>query len=340
MASPTPAAALTEDSIRPDALMEMNDRLHAQDLARLLEKAAQFVRVACPACGADAPRPLWEKDGFSYETCTRCETAYVNPRPPPALLDEYYRTAENYVFWAQKVFPASEATRKERIHRPRAERVKAICARQGVAPGGTVVEVGAGHGTFCEVARESGYFSRVVAVEPVPSNAASCRARGVEVIDKPIEHVTLEPGSVDVVVSFEVIEHLYAPRDFVVACARYLRPGGLLVLSCPNIKGFEVATLGKVSRTVDLEHLNYFHPDSLAQMVRGCGLEVMELMTPGELDAEIVRKRAQAGLLDLTEQPFVKTLLLEQWDRVGASFQRFLADNLLSAHMWAVARKP
>lgn len=151
--------------------------------------------------------------------------------------------------------------------------------------------------------------------------------------------MSLEPGSIDVIASYEVIEHLFAPAAFIRACARMLKPGGLLVLSNPNIKGFEVSTLGTVSQTVDLEHLNYFHPESMRRVLEAQGLELVELLTPGELDAEIVRKRALAGLVDLSSQPFLKHVLLESWDQLGGRFQRFLAENQLSTHMWSVARK-
>ena len=40
--------------------------------------------------------------------------------------------------------------------------------------------------------------------------------------------------SVDVVVSFETIEHLPDPRAFLAECERVLRPGGLLICSTPN----------------------------------------------------------------------------------------------------------
>jgi SAM-dependent methyltransferase len=46
---------------------------------------------------------------------------------------------------------------------------------------------------------------------------------------------TVEDGSVDCVVSTEVLEHLYHhPAGYLAECWRILRPGGLFVLSTPN----------------------------------------------------------------------------------------------------------
>ena len=44
----------------------------------------------------------------------------------------------------------------------------------------------------------------------------------------------LPDASVDVVVNFQVIEHLWDQPQFVAECARVLRPGGLLLMSTPN----------------------------------------------------------------------------------------------------------
>ncbi len=44
----------------------------------------------------------------------------------------------------------------------------------------------------------------------------------------------LPDASVDVVVNFQVIEHLWDQPQFVAECLRVLRPGGLLLMSTPN----------------------------------------------------------------------------------------------------------
>ena len=64
----------------------------------------------------------------------------MSPRPTPELLETYYSTSENYAYWNAQIFPASEGARREKIFRPRAERMLEICRRHAV-PGGTLLEV-------------------------------------------------------------------------------------------------------------------------------------------------------------------------------------------------------
>jgi len=336
--TPTPTAGLRETDIRPDDLMAGQAERFAADVRRLLAHKARFVLVRCPACDADAPTKAFDKCDLDYQICGKCDTMYVSPRPPLDVLAEFYATSENYAYWNKYIFPASEAARREKLFRPRAERLADMCRRFGIT-GGTLLEVGAGFGTFCEEVRTLGLFDRVIAVEPTPGLAETCRNRGLEVIEQPIEEVDLGGTKADVVAAFEVIEHLFSPADFLTGCRDRLPDSGLLLLSCPNGRGFDVLTLGKLSNTVDVEHLNYFHPDSLAGLAKRCGFEVLDILTPGELDAELVRRRVLAGEVDLSAQPFLKRVLVDEWDRLGPPFQRFLADNQLSSHMWLIARK-
>jgi 2-polyprenyl-3-methyl-5-hydroxy-6-metoxy-1,4-benzoquinol methylase/Zn ribbon nucleic-acid-binding protein len=326
---------LRETDIRPDELMAEQARRYEADVAWLLERRDRFVAVACPVCEATEHEIQWRKYGLDYLRCAACGTVYVSPRPDPDLLDEYYRSSSNYEYWNTVVFPASEDARRARIFRPRAERAVELARRHG-ARTGTVVDVGAGYGTFCEEIARLGAFDRVVALEPEPHLAETCRAKGLEVIEAPVERAALESG-VDVVTSFEVIEHLFSPREFVERCAAVLRPGGLLMLTCPNVHGFDVEVLGEASATVDAEHLNYLHPASLGALLERAGFTVVETQTPGRLDAELVRKKALAGEISL--DPFLRRVLLHEWERVGDAFQDFLADNGLSSNMWVVARR-
>jgi 2-polyprenyl-3-methyl-5-hydroxy-6-metoxy-1,4-benzoquinol methylase len=329
-------APLSEAELCPADLLAGQEAAFARDIARLRIRRGEFVAVDCPACGGVERRPAFAKFGFDFVGCADCGTIYMSPRPSPAVMGAYYASSENYAYWAKHIFPASEAARREKIHKPWLERVRAYAERHGVARG-TLVEVGPGFGTFAALADASGHFARVLAIEPTPEMAAACRARGVTVVEKRIEEVAGEVEGADILVAFEVIEHLFAPRDFLAQCARLVRPGGLLVLSCPNGEGFDIAMLGAGALAVDAEHVNLFNPASLARLVTAHGFEVLEATTPGRLDAEFVREAALKGEIALA--PFLRRVLVEEWDRLGWPFQQFLAEHGLSSHLWLAARR-
>jgi len=70
-----------------------------------------------------------------------------------------------------------------------------------------------------------------------------------------------------------------------------------------------------------------------------CSFEVLEMLTPGQLDVELVRKKVLEGTFSLEGRPFLKSVLADEWEQVGDDFQRFLSDNLLSSHLWVISRK-
>lgn len=327
---------LSENELCPADMLRKQEEAFARDIVRMHKRAAEFVDVNCPACRGTTRKPAFEKYGFSFQRCDSCRTIYMSPRPSETVMADYYANSENYAFWAKHIFPASEASRREKIHKPWLERVVGYCDRFGVRRG-TLIEVGPGFGTFSSVATQSGAFERVIAVEPTPDLAAACRERGVEVIAKRIEEAEGELPPADVVVAFEVIEHLFEPERFVAGIHPRIAQGGLLILSCPNGVGFDIAMLGADALAVDAEHVNLFNPDSLRILLEKNGFEVLHSHTPGRLDAEFVREAALKGVVTL--DPFMQRVLIDEWDRLGWPFQQFLAAQNLSSHMWLVARR-
>ncbi len=330
---------LSEKDIRPEHLMASQRVAALIDIGRMLSRYGEFVLVDCPACGASKHEPKFQKNGIDYVDCKECHTFYVNPRPTPEVLEWFYRGSANYAYWNKVIFPASESVRCEQIFSPRVDSLLELCKKYEV-PTSSLLEVGAGFGTFCEEVIKRNRFTRVVAVEPTPDLAKTCRDRGVEVLEMPVESIQSNITELfDVVASFEVIEHLFAPVDFVGHMKRLLRPGGIIMLTCPNGRGFDIQTLGTASKSVDHEHLNYFNPESLAKLLLNCGLEILECFTPGKLDSDLVRNSIISGDFDVSNQPFLKKILLDDWEQLGVAFQEFLIQQGLSSNMWIVARK-
>ena len=328
-----------EKDIRPQNLVKKCNELRVKDIALFFAKQGDFLKVNCPACGSSNYKYKFDKGIFKFCECSKCETLFVNPRPNQKQLSDFYKKGKSIDFWSKYIFPISENARIKNIFIPRAKLVLSLLKEHRINKIETMLEIGPGYGSFLEVASDLKLAKNFLAIEPSKPAARKCRERGFNVFEEMIENVSLEK-KVDMVVNFELIEHLFNPKSFIKACNKILKKNGLFILTTPNIKGFDLMTLGKLSDNITgPNHLNYFNPKSLSQLLQDCGFKVLDVKTPGKLDAEIVRNKILSGDFSVGNQSFLKYILIDKWDHIGEKFQNFLADNLLSSHLWIVARK-
>jgi SAM-dependent methyltransferase len=125
----------------------------------------------------------------------------------------------------ERVFRAAEACNRREI-------LDTLLPR----PGGVLLDLGCGDGAFAaQVGRRAG-VARVQGVELVDELAEQARRNGVEVQQADLaERLPFDDGSIDVVHSNQVIEHLPFTDHFLREIRRILRPDGYAVLSTNNL---------------------------------------------------------------------------------------------------------
>jgi 2-polyprenyl-3-methyl-5-hydroxy-6-metoxy-1,4-benzoquinol methylase len=97
-----------------------------------------------------------------------------------------------------------------------------------------VLDIACGEGYGAAALQQSG-AANVIGVEISEAVCEHARAKyGLDVRPGSAENIPLDDNSIDVVVSFETIEHLVHPDHFLDECARVLVPGGRLIISTPN----------------------------------------------------------------------------------------------------------
>lgn len=94
----------------------------------------------------------------------------------------------------------------------------------------------------------------------------------------------------DIVVSTEVVEHLYDPRSYVAGCYKALRPGGRFVCSTPYhgyLKNLGIAICGRWDRHAsplwDGGHIKLFSRRTLSHLLRESGFVNLQFRGAGRL---------------------------------------------------------
>lgn len=330
---------MRESDIRPADLLGEYLRLSAADAAGFFPDSSVFVERACPGCGERRPEPAFAKNGFDFVRCAGCDTLYARAVPRDEDLSRFYRDSPSQRYWGGVFFPAVAEARREKIFRPRVERIRALMADLGEVPQ-RVVDVGAGAGLFLEECRALGLGSDLRAVEPNLDLARALDGKGFTTL----VGFAADAGEgwrdrADLTVSFEVLEHTTSPLAFVSDMKALTRPGGLVLISGLCGTGFDIVVLGERSNAVSPpHHLTFLSRAGVGALLRRCGLEEVAFLTPGQLDVDIVRNMALADPSVVTE-PFLRRLVTGG-EGERAAFQAFLAANGLSSHMWLVARRP
>lgn len=144
-----------------------------------------------------------------------------------------------------------------------------------------ILDLGCGNGSFSNVLSSLGYD--VVGVEYSASGIAiaqqeypDCKFIEASIYDLPYSQLKPE---FDVVISVEVIEHLFDPKQLIRSAKQCLKPGGTLILTTPYHgywKNLALALSGKMDshHTVlwDGGHIKFFSVPTLTQLLatEGC----------------------------------------------------------------------
>lgn len=327
---------MKEENIRPKALLDQFLELSKKDADRLFSGTAKNA-IPCVACGSENRVIEFEKNGFSYAKCLDCGSLYHSPRGSADQFASFYRHSESWRYWSEVYFPAVAEVRRESIFRPRVKLLSELCLNKGIRVD-SLIEVGAGYGIFLEEWKRINASKKMIAIEPSPALAQKCRSKGFEVAEDIAENVRGYDGVADLVVCFEVLEHVYEPLAFLKVLARFAKPGGYVLVSTLGIDGFDLQVLGRESQSIfPPHHINFPSVSGFEKLFHRAGFSEVAVTTPGRLDVDIVRNAAHLNPAVLDGQVFLRRLI--ENDRLGMAFQQFLVDNLLSSHTWVLGRK-
>ncbi|MDX2307527.1 MAG: class I SAM-dependent methyltransferase [Hyphomicrobium sp.] len=150
-------------------------------------------------------------------------------------------------------------------------------------PTASVLEVGCGTGATGALALARRRAGRYVGIELMEAAAREAREVLTDVYVGDVEKMTLDfqPASFDALLLSEVLEHLVEPDATLRRLARFLRPGGTVLASSPNVSHwrvvrellngrFDLADQGVFDRT----HLRWFTPRSFVRMFHEAGFVI------------------------------------------------------------------
>lgn len=124
--------------------------------------------------------------------------------------------------------------------------LRAIHKRFSKASSISLLELGTGSGFFLLAAQESFPRARLLGIEFDGRllEATQKRAPFAQTWQGNVEIFDIPGEKFDVIVSFQVIEHLYKPEAMIAKVAQHLNPRGLFIFTTPNLAGVGAKVMG------------------------------------------------------------------------------------------------
>jgi SAM-dependent methyltransferase len=230
----------------------------------------------CPACGrATAHAFRFRVNGCDILQCGECGLGRTEtPAFDPATYytEDYFsgRRADGYADYlgAEPVLRREFSRSVDFIRRYRS--------------GGKLLELGCAYGFFL---MEAARYFEVAGIELAAEAAAHGRRAGLNVLQGVADAATLQRiGQVDVIVLFDVIEHLPQPRETLALCRDHLNPGGIIVITTGDFGSAAARLTGARWRLMTPpQHLWFFTQASMHRISAALGLALEHVDHPWKI---------------------------------------------------------
>jgi len=242
--------------------------------------------VKCANCGADKTKLVCQKQTpggrvYSMVQCEQCGLAYINPRLKQEAILATYQDSAYFQRGEGSVTGYNDYTIDRDLHQLFFNSQLDSIEKQ--RPGkGRLLDIGSAFGYLLDEARRRGW--QVEGIE-LSGNALhySRDELKLTIHDRPLRENNFAPGTFDAIVMDDVIEHYGDPAAEIREVARVLAKGGVYLLHTPNFDSAWRALMGE--KWVHLkpeEHLYYFSPTTLSDMLSKNGFNIIYARTRGK----------------------------------------------------------
>lgn len=259
-----------------------------------------FYQRNCFICGESDFIELDKFHGtYQIVRCKVCSSESVNPLPNDAALSDYYNNSKCNLMLDQLL----KSRYKKESDFIMDDRVKIVLQLISKIDNDEIhlLEVGCGSGAFLSK------LNHFIKLEFPNRNV---RLTGIDIDENAINssvnvdlnlkainaeaYVQSTKNSYDIIIHFELIEHLADPFTFMKSLYRLLKDGGVVYFTTPNAEGLEMLASGyndyrPLAHSIfPPMHLNAFSISNLKLFSLRCGFRMVELATPGKLDIDML----------------------------------------------------
>lgn len=268
-------------------------------------KEEYFVERPCPICGETKyTKEEAFQERYGVARCVRCHSRYVNPCPTQEVLNDYYNNYECNVM-LEAVYKKRATKEKSAILDSRVEMIIKYMEkieREHIK----ILEVGCSNGGFLLKVKNAIEQKKVKKSVEFIGIDVDENAIKMSVDDKLCliastaeEYLATTEEKFDIIWHAELMEHLIDPYSVFLKMHRVLNDNGYMIFSTPNDASLEMEYLSyNIPRVLAGSiyppmHLNAFSTQNISHFIMRCGFSVVDILTPGNFDVEILEIQKQ-----------------------------------------------
>ncbi|HEY4246638.1 MAG TPA: methyltransferase domain-containing protein [Lacunisphaera sp.] len=235
-----------------------------------------YSKRPCPACGSDTKENLYRQSftglsagtflrGYDVCSCKKCGFLYADGLPPAEAFDQYYAEMSKWEFLDNG--GRESVQDQERFSVVADTVVKLMPDRNG-----RVLDIGCATGGMLGALKKRGYH-QLLGLDPSPQCASlALKNYGIAVHTGAVKAIPdLKPGF-DLITILGVLEHIVDPQKTLRDIRAALSSKGLLYVSVPDASRF-AQYMDSPFQQFSIEHIMYFTPGSLENLLRTAGFE-------------------------------------------------------------------
>ncbi len=254
-------------STQADVILKGPDRLH--------QLPGEFTVVTCRQCSLSrtSPRPTLESLGTAYPQQYDPYSKAPKKREPRGLLRWSLVNFHDY--------PLGEKSSAiiRALGAPLARRTLNKRRNRGYLPyrgEGKLLDFGCGAGGYVSKMVSAGWNAQ--GMDMSPQAVASGREAGFTIHQGTLPGADLGGELFDVVTMWQAIEHVPSPTATLTAIRDILKPGGRLMVVCPQFDSLAAKKFGSCWFALDLpRHLTHFTRSTLRAQIESAGFRIDEI---------------------------------------------------------------
>ena len=190
---------------------------------------------------------------MSFCNCLDCDLRFFDPIVTGS--EQFYEQLQEFEWYYQD------------------EKDEYTYAKKFIDRSNAILEIGSGKGAFAKIISSNNYTGLEFSQKAI-ENAA---LEGVRVLNQSIQqHARDHSDQYEVVLGFQVLEHVGDLHSFVASSVACLKPDGLLLFSVPSADSF-VSMVTNNATNMPPHHLSWWSDDSLRSIARIFGLELVDI---------------------------------------------------------------